>query len=332
MGTRLTTMLTLVTALPVLAGCATTTSKPSGPQSQSMMEKFNAGLKSETAKLTSLVSPKPNVNSDPSPVPKGKVTPRSHVAIAQMEERVGNDDKAVDQYERALKLDPNYLDALLGYARLEDRRNNLEAATKLYQRAAKKYPKDAPVHNDLGLCYHRRGMLKDATKQLELAVELRGDSKLYRNNLAAVLVEQGKSKEALAQLVKAHGEPVAHYNLAYLLMQKHKDAEALDHFKLAVQKDPSLTAANAWIAKLSAGQSNRLAVDENLGNHVVRRERPAANVAPMPNDPRVAPQVVQANGGVTYGGPQPPQGPMPPAAAPMAAPPQTAQGPAAPIR
>ena len=124
-----------------------------------------------------------------------------------------------------------------------------------YKRALKKHSKDATVHNDMGLCYHRRGMLNDANKALTTAVELEPHKKLYRDNLAAVLVDQGKTEDALAQLTKAHGEPVGNYNLAYLLVQKHDNAQALHHFQRAAQLDPTLTAAHHWIAQLSPGSA-----------------------------------------------------------------------------
>ena len=51
--------------------------------------------------------------------------------------------------------------------------------------------------------------------------------------------------------------PVGHYNLAYLLEQKADHKAALTHFQVAAQKDPSLLAAQQWVARLStpAGQA-----------------------------------------------------------------------------
>jgi tetratricopeptide (TPR) repeat protein len=243
--------LALAAGLPVfLTGCATSTFKQPGVQ-QNWLEKTTSSVKSGSSKMVAAIAPKKNSYTDPTPPPSGKPGAGVFVAMAQMSERSENFDEAEAQYKKALDIEPNHLNALVGYAHLEDRRNNLEAATKLYQKAAKKHSKDASVHNDLGLCYHRRGSLDEATKSLRRAVELRGDNKLYRNNLAAVYVEQGKTKEALAQLTTAHGEAVGNYNLAFLLVQKHDNATALVHFRKAAEKDPSLVAARQWIAKLS---------------------------------------------------------------------------------
>jgi len=230
------------------AGCSSMSSKT--PNSQSWMSKVGSSVKSGTSKMASALKPKSKTVAS-SPPPSGKPGPNVFVAMAQMQENNGNFDEAEAQYRKALDLDPGHLNALVGYARLEDRRNNFDGAVKLYQRATKKHAKDPTVHNDLGLCYHRHGKLNEAAKCLDRAVDLKPDSKLYRNNLAAVYVEQGKNKDALAQLVAAHGEAVGHYNLGYMLTQKHDLEGALAHFRQAQAKDASLVAASQWIEKLT---------------------------------------------------------------------------------
>src|SRR6478752_7592384 len=53
----------------------------------------------------------------------------------------------------------------------------------------------------------------------------------------------------------AHGEPVAHYNLGYLLTQKKNNTAAMIHFQKAAEQDPNMGAAKEWIAKLSTPAS-----------------------------------------------------------------------------
>jgi Flp pilus assembly protein TadD len=239
--------------LPALAvGCAASPARPGGPQ-QSWTEKVSASVKGGTAKLATAVAPKPATAPDNSLQPNKKAGPAVYVALAEMHERNGNIEEAETQLRKALAVDPNHLGALMAYAHLEDRQRNFLAATRYYQRALKKHSKNATVHNDLGLCYHRHGKLEEAAKALRTAVELEPHKKLYRGNLAAVLVDQSKTNEALAQLVEAHGQPVGHYNLAYLLVQKKDMAGALAHFQRAAQLDPAFTPAHQWVAQLSRG-------------------------------------------------------------------------------
>ena len=239
----------LALALPVAVGCTSTTNK--SPTQKSSLDKMTASVKSGTSKMVAALKPKPEPKHVPLESPSGKPGPAVFVAAAQMHESSGDLAEAEANYRKALDMDANHVDALVGFARLEDRQGNFEAATRFYQRAIKKHPKNASVRNDLGLCYHRRGMLGDATRELKKAVELDGDNKLYRNNLAAAFVEQGKYADATAQLVAAHGKSVGNYNMGYLLAQKKDNAAALKHFQAAAAADPKLTAAQDWIARLS---------------------------------------------------------------------------------
>ncbi len=230
-------------------GCTTvTTPKPAGT---SWTDKVGSSVKSGTSKMAALITPKKSMESAPQEATNPG--PNVFVALGNMAQRNGNQEEAEAQYRKALALDANHLGALVGMAHLEDSRNNLEAATGYYQKATKKHPKDASALNDLGLCYHRRGMMNEAGKSLQKAIDLQPQRKLYRDNLAAVLVDQDKNEEALVHLVAAHGEAVGNYNLAYLLTQKHKNGEALAYFRKAAEKDPTLTAAQSWIAQLSGG-------------------------------------------------------------------------------
>jgi tetratricopeptide (TPR) repeat protein len=242
-------------AAALAGGCSTVTRAPNSVTNPSWTEKVTTTVSSGTSKVTSKVASwfnkKPAPGTETEEVGNHKAGPGVYVAIAQIKERNGDLEEAEIQYQKALEMDPDHLNALMGYARLEDGRNNFEAATKHYQRAIKKHPKEGQVYNDLGLCYHRRGKLKDAAKSLEKAIELQPARRLYHDNLAAVLVDQDKTDEALKQLVAAHGEAVGHYNLAFLLTQKKNNKEALPHFRKALEKDPSLDQARDWIAQLS---------------------------------------------------------------------------------
>ncbi len=241
-------------ALPVFTGC-TSPSRTVAAQ-QSLTDKMSASIKASTDKVAGVFTPeKKKAYGTPDEGPNGKPGPMVFVAAAQMMERAGNLAEAETNYRRALDLDPNNVDALVGYARLEDHQGNFEAATKFYQRAIKKHPKNAAVHNDLGLCYHRRGMLPEATQSLKRAVDLNREEKLYRNNLAAAYVAQSKNKEALEQLIAAHGRSVGHYNLGHLLAQKDDQQGALAQFQAALEADPKLTSAHQWIAHLAAPSS-----------------------------------------------------------------------------
>lgn len=318
MAHKLVCSLALAMTLPAISGCTSASTPKSATQQQSFTDKMTASVKSGTSKMIAAVTPdkRPKPTDVPLESPSGKPNPAVFVAAAEMHESSGNYSEAEANYRKALDMDPNNVQALVGYARLEDRQGNFEAATKFYQRAIKKHPKDATVRNDLGLCYHRRGMLPEATRELKKAVELETDSKLYRNNLAAAYVEQGKNDDALVHLVAAHGKSVGNYNLAYLLTQKQDNQGALKHFQAAAQADPKLVAAQDWITRLSAPGGMYASQAGGAAGMPAARQVPAnaAYVAQNPGQPQgqaaqyAPPQAPH----VTPGAPQRQIDPLPP--------------------
>jgi Tfp pilus assembly protein PilF len=264
--------------VPALAAGCTSTAVQSNSTfpKQSWTDKVSSGFKSGASKMAAMVAPKSDEKSESIFAPKKKPSPGPYVALAELQEQQGNIASAEVQLKKALSIDPNHLGALLAYAHLEDRQRNFQAAERYYQRALKKHGKNASVHNDMGLCYHRHNKLFEANQSLSKAVELDPDSKLYRANLAAVLVDQGKNSEALEQLVQAHGQPVGHYNLGYLLMQKKDTASALQHFQEAARLDPTFNEARQWVAQLGAPQQRGVPIVTQQPATMVARREPYA--------------------------------------------------------
>lgn len=262
--------------MPALAAGCTSTAMQSNSTfpKQSWTDKVTSGFKSGTSKMAAMVTPKSDEKSESIFAAKKKPSPGPYVALAELQEQQGNIAGAEEQLKKALSIDPNHLGALLAYAHLEDRQRNFQAAERYYQKALRKHGKNASVHNDMGLCYHRHNKLPEANTALTKAIELDPDSKLYRANLAAVLVDQGKNPEALQQLVHAHGQPVGHYNLGYLLMQKKDTAGAMQQFQEAARLDPSFNEARQWVAQLGGPQQQRgmPVVTQQPATMVARRE------------------------------------------------------------
>ena len=211
-----------------------------------------------------------------------KLHPEIYVATARMYEKNGDLKGAEAQYQKALKIEPGNLPALLGYAHLQDGRQQYSDADKLYQQAIKQHPNDASVYNDRGLSYQGRKKFDDASKMFAKAIDLQPSKQLYHNNMAIVLVELHREDEAFEQLEAVHGPAVAHYNLATILHRKGNEREVQFHFGLAAGLDPSLVAAHDW--------ANRLGPAAN---------RPApmmANAQPVPSRPTADPMQVADRG------------------------------------
>lgn len=217
-------------------------------------EKFVASMKEYSPdmfgeKKPLQAAPAPSIEA---PFDPKNATPELHVALAQMSHRSGQVDQARQHYQKALSMDPQHLDALLGAARMEDREGRLDVAQMLYQRAAKAHPKNATAQNDLALCYARRGDLPTAARILDQAIRIEPRKALYRNNAAKVLVEMNQVKPAMDHLAAVHTPAVANYNMAVLLNERGRGEEAVPFLAQAISLDPTMQPAHEMLAQLTA--------------------------------------------------------------------------------
>jgi tetratricopeptide (TPR) repeat protein len=182
--------------------------------------------------------------------PQKPPTASLYVAMGQVAEQSGDKEKAREFYEKALAIGPKDADALTAYGRFEDRQGRLAEATALYRRALESDPQHAGAYNDLGLCYARQGQYPQALELVRQAARLNPDRPIYRNNVARVLVEMGHSEEALHELSGVFPPEEAHYNVGWFLTQTGRNNEAAAYFAAALQYNPQMEQARAWLAKI----------------------------------------------------------------------------------
>ena len=176
--------------------------------------------------------------------------PEVWVANGQLAETQANYTKALDNYTKALEIEPTNLSALLSTARLYDRQGQAPQAAEFFQKAIKTKPDDAALYNELGLVKAKSGNAAEAESNIQKAIALDPTASIYRNNLAGILVEGGRSDEAVKQLEQVFAPAVANYNVAYLHASKQNIAAAQQHLQLALQIDPNLKEARALMNRL----------------------------------------------------------------------------------
>jgi len=216
-------------------------------------EGFWASIKDGFHGLAESLTLKTRVKPTDDPVKlstKSKPTAEFHVAVARLYEQSDQFTLAANQYERALRLSPGDLAALLGYARLQDRLNAPGKAAELYNRATAIHPNKPAVFNNLGLYYAGRRMPDDAVAAFQRAIQLEPGNPKYRNNLARVFVEQGRNAQAFRQLRAVYSQAVAYYNLGFLLEQHGKLKFAAHHYAAALRYDPAFVHAKRGFARV----------------------------------------------------------------------------------
>ncbi len=222
-------------------------SKPPGQQQQSWLA---SSWKSTTDTLSAPFKSKTTEEDPVSLGTKATPSPQFYVTTGQMYEAKGDAPGAIAQYEKALQLSSNDLNARISLARLYDRQGDLPKAIGQYQQAAVAHPSSGLVHNDMGLCLARHQQIPQAIGELEQAVRIEPGNQMYRNNLATVLIESGRDQDAFGHLAAVNPPAVARYNFGYLLHQRGHNEAAVRELQMALSMDPSLVNASNLLTQL----------------------------------------------------------------------------------
>jgi Tfp pilus assembly protein PilF len=255
-------------------------------------------------------APAPTPANDPISLQNpGKAGVELHVAVANLYVESKKYAEAEEQYRIAMKKAPGDVRVLLGYAMLKDKMGRPEEAWEFYQQAEKKYPQNAAVYNNLAIHFIRRDMLREAVAAAQRAVDLRPQEARYRNNLAVLLVEAGLPHEAFKQLRAVYDEPIAHYNLGFLLNKRGMKGPAMQEFTIALQQSPRMALARQWVERLSrergeasAGAAAAPPIELQAAPLMPANPAPRHYVAP-PQYPAPVPGPVQAQNPAVPPGP-----------------------------
>ena len=140
-------------------------------------------------------------------------------------------------YLDALKIDPNYYDALSNLGdiyRMQGRPNDAE---QMYTKAIAAGVPYANTYYNLGVVYTSQGRVQEAERPLQKAVELEPSSADAQYNLGWVYDKEGKVQEAeqayTAALADKPSYPEPRINLGVMLTQQGRFKEALDQLLAA---------------------------------------------------------------------------------------------------
>jgi tetratricopeptide (TPR) repeat protein len=171
-------------------------------------------------------------------------------------------DEAASLCERALQIEPDYVEGLidLGRVRLGQRRG--EEAVALFQKCARLQPHAARVRNHLGLALLQLGRRTDAEAAFRAAVRLEPDFLPANLNLGSALLAQGKGVEAIAHyqglLRESPSNRTVRTALAKALAQNQRLGEAVEQYAEQVRQQPENFEARYALANALL-RANRLA-------------------------------------------------------------------------
>ncbi len=133
---------------------------------------------------------------------------------------------------------------------LYDRLGDDERALTEYDRALQAAPHDADLLNDRGYFHYQRSEWADAEKWLRQALEANPKHVRATINLGLTLARLERYEESLESFRRVLPEAQARCNVGILLAQQAKPAAARDSLEEALRLDPHLKQAQVILAKL----------------------------------------------------------------------------------
>ena len=166
--------------------------------------------------------------------------------------KAGDTDNAIQEYSRALELNPNNAEAhlRLGFL-MYNARKMYKEGMEHYNQALKANPSDPRIHHDLGMALLHQRQFDQAIKHLSEALRgmPNGLDKQYNPvgmhfSLALAFSYAGRSDEAIthfSEVIRLNPKNApAHYRLAMAMAGQRDLAGSLKHYAVAVQLKPEI--------------------------------------------------------------------------------------------
>ena len=166
--------------------------------------------------------------------------------------KAGDEDNAIQEYRKALELNPNNAEAhlKLGFLFYNVKQMHKEG-TEHYYKAFQLNPNDPRILHDLGMVLlHQRKLdeaieyLSEALQRMPNGLDMQYSAVNMHYNLGRALLYKAQSEDAAAYLSEAVSlEPnhaQAHYWLALALADQGKFDQTLEHYSKAVRLNPGV--------------------------------------------------------------------------------------------
>jgi tetratricopeptide (TPR) repeat protein len=134
-------------------------------------------------------------------------------------------DNARKSYEQAIRLKPDYAEAINNLGTVYYARKSFGRAIRYYQRALKYTPNSASIYSNLGTAYFARKKYKEAMETYQTALKL--DPNVFENHGSYGVLLEERSVEERAKF---------HFHLAKLYAQTGRNELALQYLRKALEE------------------------------------------------------------------------------------------------
>jgi branched-chain amino acid transport system substrate-binding protein len=165
--------------------------------------------------------------------------PDPYYQLACYYQRRGMDKKAIKEFEKAIFIDPNYVEVYNKMGISYDRMKNFSKAVISYQSAIALNPELYHIYNNLGFSYMLQGHYDEAIHMLKKAIALNKGNARIHNNLGMVYAKKEQFDKAMEEFRLAENEAWAYYQIACIYYEKGMFDEAKSYYAKALELNPS---------------------------------------------------------------------------------------------
>lgn len=203
------------------------------------------GFPDESQRLYQLISPQESVQDA-----------RAYYNQARAAVQQGMREQAKKYYRAAIRLEPDYGQALTGLGAVLLMEKRVEEAQRLFERALSVDPNHATALINLAMIDRSRGDNASAVQRLRKVIARNPDYAEAHLNLGSLLASMKKHDEAIQHLSKAVNlnpkMQAAYLNLAAVYMETEQWEKAADHYRRVQLLNPRMAFAHFGLGTLQA--------------------------------------------------------------------------------
>jgi tetratricopeptide (TPR) repeat protein len=174
----------------------------------------------------------------------------THFAAGQYNETQGQLQLAVEQYQEALKLNPNHVQSLYRLGLVYSQSKQYADAIAIWNRYIAATKNSAVGYSNLAYCQELSGDATSAENSYKTGISRDPRSQPCRVNYGLMLARQGRIDDAKQQFGAVLTPAQVHYNLASVYQTQGKMAEARAEYQEAIKADPKFVDAQTRLAEL----------------------------------------------------------------------------------
>ncbi len=169
-----------------------------------------------------------------------------HLCLGLVAAGTGVYQQAVDQYQKAVELDPGNDEGYVGLANAYASLNRLNDAENTYRQAINQNPNSKRAYEHLGMFYLQQADYAQAVEVFQKAIRLAPESYRDYSNLGGAFLFMGNREAAIAALqqsLKLRPTAGAYANLGTAYYQSRRFADAANNYQQAIkfnEQDPDL--------------------------------------------------------------------------------------------